>query len=56
MAAGWEVRESGLAEPGEFSYLAVRGDERIYAWSADPAGAMRNLMLVRTPDVANTGR
>jgi hypothetical protein len=56
VAAGWEVRESGLAEPGEFSYLAVRGNETIYAWSSDPANSMRNLMLVRTPDVANTGR
>jgi hypothetical protein len=55
-AAGWEVRESGFAEPGEFSYLAVRDGETIYAWSSDPASAMRNLMLVRTPSVADTGR
>jgi hypothetical protein len=56
MAAGWEVRDSGLAEPGEFSVLAVRRGETVYAWSADPPSDMRNLMLVRTPDVANTGR
>jgi hypothetical protein len=55
-AAGWDVRESGFAEPGEFSYLAVRGGETIYAWSSDPASAMRNLMLVRTPSVADTGQ
>lgn len=54
-AAGWDVRTSGMGEPGEFSYLAVRGSETIYAWSADPASAMRNLMLVRTPAGADTG-
>jgi hypothetical protein len=54
-AAGWDVRASGLAEPGEFSYLAVRGHETIYAWSADPATALRELMLVRTPAGADTG-
>jgi hypothetical protein len=55
-SAGWEVRKSGFGEPDEFSYLAVRGNETIYAWSSDPSDAMRNLMLVRTPEVANTGR
>jgi len=54
-AAGWDVRANEMAEPGEFSYLAVRGQETIYAWSADPATAMRNLMLVRTPAGADTG-
>lgn len=54
-AAGWEVRESGLAEPGKFSFLAVRGAETIYAWSSDPGGAVSELMLVRTPAGADTG-
>lgn len=53
-AAGWDVRTSGMGEPGEFSYLAVRGDETIYAWSADQASALRNLMLVRTPAGVDT--
>lgn len=54
-AAGWDVRASGMGEPGEFSYLAVRGEETIYAWSSDPSSALRNLMLVRTPAGADTG-
>jgi hypothetical protein len=54
-AAGWQVRESGMAEPGDFSCLAVRGEETVYAWSSDPAGALKNLMLVRTPAGADTG-
>jgi hypothetical protein len=53
--AGWQVRPSEMHEPGNFSYLAVRGDETIYAWSADSADAVRNLMLVRTPSGADTG-
>jgi hypothetical protein len=53
--AGWETRVSGLAEPGDFSYLAVRDGETIYAWSSDPAEGLKNLMLVRTPADADTG-
>ncbi|MGD9631824.1 MAG: hypothetical protein AB7G28_25260 [Pirellulales bacterium] len=54
-ADGWVVHESGMAQPGDFSYLAIRGDETIYAWSDDPADAMKHLMLVRTPAGADTG-
>lgn len=53
-AAGWEVRPSGFADPAEFSYLCARGDEVIYAWSAEEPAAIRNLMLVRTPAPADT--
>lgn len=53
-AAGWEVRPSGLADPGAFSYLCAHGDEMIYAWSDDPADAVKNLMLVRAPAAADT--
>jgi hypothetical protein len=53
--AGWEVRETGLAEPGDFSYLVVRGAETIYAWSSDPSDGLKNLMLVRAPASADTG-
>lgn len=52
--AGWECRHSGLAGAAQFSYLCVRGKEVIYAWSADPPTAIRNLMLVRTPAPGDT--
>jgi hypothetical protein len=53
--AGWEVRPSGIADPANFSYLCARGDEVIYAWSADPPASLKNLMLVHTPAPADTG-
>jgi hypothetical protein len=52
--AGWEVRPSGLGNPDTFSYLCVRGNDVIYAWSADPRDDIENLMLVRTPNAADT--
>jgi hypothetical protein len=52
--AGWEVRPSGLTDPADFSYLCARGEEVVYAWSADPAGSLKNLMLVHTPATADT--
>ena len=52
--AGWEVRPSGLMGPAAFSYLCARGDEVVYAWSADPPDSLRNLMLVHTPTPADT--
>jgi hypothetical protein len=52
--AGWEVRPSGLGSPDAFSYLCARGNDVIYAWSADPRDAIENLMLVRTPNAADT--
>lgn len=52
--AGWEVRSSGMGGPDEFSYLCARGDEVIYAWSADPLHALQNLMLVRAPKSKDT--
>jgi hypothetical protein len=52
--AGWEVRPSGFAGPGEFSYLCARGDEVVYAWSAEEPAAIKNLMLVRTPTPTDT--
>ena len=54
--AGWEVRPSGLGQPGDFTYLCARGADVIYVWSADPPKAIANLMLVRTPDAADTGK
>jgi hypothetical protein len=50
--AGWEIRPSGYGGPNDFSYLCGRGNEVIYAWSADPPSALQNLMLVRTPSHA----
>lgn len=47
--AGWEVRPSGLGDPGGFSFLCARGNDVIYAWSANPSAALQNLMLVRSP-------
>ncbi|HEX4412729.1 MAG TPA: hypothetical protein VH107_03815 [Lacipirellulaceae bacterium] len=46
---GWEVRPSKFSQPGGFDYLCARGEEVIYARSADPPTAIQNLMLVRTP-------
>lgn len=46
---GWEVRPSEFSQPGGFDYLCARGEEVIYARSADPSTAIQNLMLVRTP-------
>jgi hypothetical protein len=54
--AGWQIRPSGLAGPGDFSFLCRKGDDFIYAWSADPHDSLRNLMLVRTPGGADTSR
>ena len=53
-AAGWEVRPSGFGDGHEFSFLCGRGAEMIYAWSADPANSLKNLMLVRSPAAADT--
>jgi hypothetical protein len=53
-ADGWEVRRSGESYDGNFSYLCARGSEVVYAFSADPVDALKNLMLVRTPDAADT--
>jgi hypothetical protein len=53
-AAGWDVRPNGAASVHEFSYLCARGSEVIYAWSADPRDALKNLMLVRTPSGPDT--
>jgi hypothetical protein len=52
--AGWEVVPSGLGGPNDFSYLCVRGDEVVYAWSANPPSELRDLMLVRTTNSADT--
>ena len=53
--AGWEVRRNDIPDPDDFSYLAVRGDEVIYAWSSDAADALKSLMLIRAPADADTG-
>lgn len=52
--SGWEVRPSGLGEQDDFSYLCARGEEVIYAWSANPRGSLQTLMLVRSPSDADT--
>jgi hypothetical protein len=55
-AAGWEIRPAGFGAAAEFRYLCARGDQVIYAWSADEPGALQNLMLVRAPSNADTVR
>jgi hypothetical protein len=52
--SGWTVRPSGLGDASQFSYLCARGNEVIYAWSADPRGSLQNLMLVRTATSSDT--
>ena len=47
--AGWEVRPSGLAGVTGFSFLCGRGNDFIYAWSANTGESVQNLMLVRSP-------
>ena len=49
-AAGWEVRPISSATVDDFRYLCVRGDNVVYAWSADEPSSIQNLMLVRTPN------
>jgi hypothetical protein len=46
--AGWEVRPSGLGTFGTLSVLCRRGNDVIYAWSANPNGSLESLMLVRS--------
>ena len=45
--AGWEIRHTPWGDPSSFSYLCVRNDEVVYAWSAESA-TPRTLMLTRT--------
>jgi hypothetical protein len=47
--AGWEVRPSGLGASDAFSVLCRRGNDVVYAWSANPIGSLECLMLVRSP-------
>ncbi len=47
--AGWDVHPSGLGINTGFSYLCARGDNVVYAWSADPSDSLQHLMLVHTP-------
>jgi hypothetical protein len=47
--AGWEVRPSGIGDPGGFSFLCGHGNEVIYAWSPDPLDSLKTVMLVRSP-------
>jgi hypothetical protein len=54
--AGWEVRASDFGNGRDFSFLCARGDEVVYAWSADPHDELRNLMLVDAATGANTRR
>jgi len=51
---GWEVRPSGLMGSDAFSFLCARGPDVVYAWSADPAESLKNLMLVRTANPSDT--
>jgi len=53
-AAGWELHETGLGDGTAFNYLVVRGNETIYAWSADAKDSLHNLMLVRNPGSGDT--
>jgi hypothetical protein len=52
--AGWEVRRNDVANPADFAYLCARGEEVIYAWSADRSDSLKNLMLVRTATSSDT--
>jgi hypothetical protein len=45
--AGWTVRPTQFAGPEDFSYLCVRGDSVVYAWSAGAHGSLQHLMLTR---------
>jgi hypothetical protein len=54
--SGWEVRANDFVDAAEFGFLCRRGNEVIYAWSADPSDSLRNLMLVRTPGGTDTGQ
>jgi hypothetical protein len=54
--AGWEVRSAEMDDTNDFRYLCARGDEVVYAWSADPRDSLRNLMLVHTPTSSDTGK
>lgn len=53
-AAGWELHETGLGDGTAFNYLAVRGNDTIYVWSADAKDSLHNLMLVRNPGSGDT--
>jgi hypothetical protein len=50
--AGWEIRPSRLGAVTGFSYLCARGNEVVYAWSADANDSLQHLMLVRSPSDA----
>jgi hypothetical protein len=47
--AGWDVRPTQFAGTEDFSYLCIRGNEVVYAWSANPRDSITKLMLVRSP-------
>ncbi len=48
-SAGWEVHASGVGDPGAFSFFCARGNDVIYAWSANRPETLKTLMLVRSP-------
>ena len=50
--AGWTVRAANLGREGNFSYLCARGESVVYAWTADDAQRIENLMLVLAPEDA----
>jgi hypothetical protein len=47
--AGWEVRPATLGNNASFSYLCARGNEIVYAWSADAGDSLEHLILTRSP-------
>jgi hypothetical protein len=53
-AAGWEVHATGLGGPDSFSYFCARGNDTIYAWSADDSTSLHSVMLVRNPGSEDT--
>ena len=45
----WDVRPAPNKRPGNFAFICTRGDELIYAWSANPLTKIQTLMLVASP-------
>jgi hypothetical protein len=50
--SGWDVRPATLGNNANFSYLCARGNEIVYASSADPADSLEHLILTRSPSDA----
>jgi hypothetical protein len=47
--AGWDVRPTTLGGSSNFSYLCARGNEMVYAFSADTGETLEHVILTRSP-------